>query len=210
MASIGRAVGIVEVLGLPPSVVVADAMVKAAPVRLVSLEVNTLGAMTIKVEGDTGAVRAAFDAGVACAEKLACKVGATFVPHYSEGARGIMIDRRPSVSRLLSSRNQLIPTDSLPPDAVRAAGGGALGFIETRGWLGVVTALDVMLKAARVELVAWERIGAQRACVLVRGEVAAVRAAVDAAMREVPRVSTLMSGQVIPRPDPVIMALFAA
>jgi ethanolamine utilization protein EutM len=72
-----------------------------------------------------------------------------------------------------------------------------------------VTALDVMLKTANVRLVARERIGAQRAAVLVRGDVASVRAAVDAAMEEVKKVSTLMSGHVIPRPDPVIMALFA-
>jgi len=203
MQPVRPAVGIVEVMGLPPAVVVADAMVKAADVRLISLEVNTLGAMTIKVEGETGAVRAAFDVGVALAEKLECKVGASFVPNYSEGARGFMIDRRPSISRLLSSRNQLIPADSLRSSA------DALGFIETRGYLGIVTALDVMLKTADVTLVARERIGAQRAAVLVRGDVASVRAAVDAAMEAVKKVSTLMSGHVIPRPDPVIMALFA-
>jgi len=203
MASHLTAVGLVEVLGLPPAVVVADAMVKAAQVRLISLEVNTLGAMMVKVEGETGAVRAAYEAGVAMAESLGAKVGASLVPHYAEGARGIMIDRCPSVSKLLSSRNQLIPAE-----AAASSDGEALGFVETRGYLGSVVALDAMSKAAEVRLVAKEKIGQTRSAMLIRGDVAAVRAAVDAGRAAAEAVSTVFSAHVIPRPDAVIMALF--
>jgi hypothetical protein len=148
-------------------------------------------------------VRAAYEAGVAMAESLGAKVGASLAPHYAEGARGIMIDRRPSVSKLLSSRNQLIPADALLGSA-----GEALGFVETRGYLASVVALDAMSKAAEVRLVAKEKIGQTRSAMLIGGNVAAVRAAVDAGKAAAEAVSTVFSAHVIPRPDPVIMALF--
>jgi len=197
------AVGFVEVQGLPPAVVVADAMVKAAEVRLVSLEVNTLGAMVIKVEGETGAVRAAFEVGASLAEALGVKVGVTLIPRYSGGAYGLMVERRPSVSTLLSSRNQLIPED-----AATVSDGEAFGLLETRGFAGALAALDAMLKTADVSLVAKEKIGQTRAAVIIRGDVAAVRAAIEAGKAQAERVGNLTSAHVIPRPDPVIQRLF--
>ena len=58
--------------------------------------------------------------------------------------------------------------------------GEALGMIETRGMIAMIEAADAMLKAAKVTLVGWEKIGSGYVTVLVRGDVAAVRAATDA------------------------------
>lgn len=76
----------------------------------------------------------------------------------------------------------------------------ALGMIETRGFVGMVEASDAMVKAARVELVGYERIGGGYVTALVRGDVAAVKAATDAGARAAERVGELVSVHVIPRP----------
>jgi len=76
----------------------------------------------------------------------------------------------------------------------------ALGMVETRGFIGSVEAADAMVKTANVELVGTEYIGAGYVTVLVRGDVGAVKAAVDAGAAAARRVGELVSVHVIPRP----------
>jgi microcompartment protein CcmL/EutN len=76
----------------------------------------------------------------------------------------------------------------------------ALGMIETKGFVGMVEASDAMVKAARVELVGYERIGGGYVTAIVRGDVAAVKAATEAGQRAAERVGELVSVHVIPRP----------
>src|SRR6516165_8037211 len=76
----------------------------------------------------------------------------------------------------------------------------ALGMIETKGFVGMVEASDAMVKAARVELVGYEKIGGGYVTAVVRGDVAAVKAATEAGARAAERVGELVSVHVIPRP----------
>lgn len=76
----------------------------------------------------------------------------------------------------------------------------ALGMIETRGFVGMVEAADAMLKAAKVDLVGYEKVGNGLVTVIVRGDVAACKAATEAGARAVERVGELISVHVIPRP----------
>lgn len=78
----------------------------------------------------------------------------------------------------------------------------ALGMVETKGWVGAVEAADAMVKAAKVTLVAREHIGGGYTTVMVRGEVGAVKASVDAGARAAKRVGELVTVHVIPRPHP--------
>ena len=78
--------------------------------------------------------------------------------------------------------------------------GEALGMIETRGFVGMVEASDAMVKAARVKLVGYEKVGGGYVAAIVRGDVAAVRAAVDAGMAAASKVGELVSTHVIPQP----------
>ncbi len=80
----------------------------------------------------------------------------------------------------------------------------ALGMIETKGFVGMVEAADAMLKAAKVELVGYEKIGGGYVTCIVRGDVAAVKAATEAGARGAERVGELVSVHVIPRPHPNI------
>jgi microcompartment protein CcmL/EutN len=76
----------------------------------------------------------------------------------------------------------------------------ALGMIETRGFAAMVEASDAMVKAARVELVGYEKIGGGYVTAIVRGDVAAVKAATDAGSKAAARIGELVTVHVIPRP----------
>ena len=76
----------------------------------------------------------------------------------------------------------------------------ALGMIETRGLIGSIEAADVMVKAADVTLIGKVHVGGGLVTVMVRGEVGAVKAAVDAGAAAAQRVGNLISQHVIPRP----------
>ena len=76
----------------------------------------------------------------------------------------------------------------------------ALGMIEARGFAAMVEASDAMVKAAHVELVGYEKTGGGYVTAIVRGDVAAVRAALEAGTRGAERVGEMVSTHVIPRP----------
>ncbi len=76
----------------------------------------------------------------------------------------------------------------------------ALGMIECRSFAAMVEASDAMVKAARVELVGYEKTGGGFVTAIVRGDVAAVKAAVEAGTRGAEKVGEVVSVHVIPRP----------
>lgn len=76
----------------------------------------------------------------------------------------------------------------------------ALGLIETKGLVGAIEAADAMTKSANVELVGYEKIGSGLVTVMVRGDVGAVKAAVDAGTAAAQAVGEVVSTHVIPRP----------
>ena len=78
--------------------------------------------------------------------------------------------------------------------------GEALGMVETKGLVAMIEAADAMVKAANVTLVGYEKIGAGFVTAIVRGDVAAVKAATDAGAAAARRVGELISVHVIPRP----------
>ena len=84
----------------------------------------------------------------------------------------------------------------------------ALGFIETRGHVGVVEATDAMLKAADVQLVKSVPIGGAYVTVVVRGDVGSVKAAVDAGAAAAGRVGELIAAHVIARPHESLIEAF--
>jgi ethanolamine utilization protein EutM len=86
--------------------------------------------------------------------------------------------------------------------------GLALGLIETKGFVGMVEAADAMVKAAKVELIGYEKgYGGGFVTAIVRGDVAAVKAATEAGSRAAERVGELVSVHVIPRPHANIDAV---
>lgn len=84
----------------------------------------------------------------------------------------------------------------------------ALGILEAKGITSVVEAADVMTKAARVELVGYEKIGGGLVSVLIRGDVAACKAAIDAGAAAAARVGEVVAAHVIPRPHQDLEEVF--
>ena len=76
----------------------------------------------------------------------------------------------------------------------------ALGMIETKGLVAMIEASDAMCKAANVSFVSWEKIGAGYVTAIVRGDVAAVKAATDAGAAAAGKIGELVSVHVIPSP----------
>ena len=76
----------------------------------------------------------------------------------------------------------------------------ALGMIETKGLVALIEASDAMLKSANVTLLGWQKIGSGLVTAFVVGDVAAVKAAVDAGAAAAGRVGEVVAVQVIPRP----------
>jgi ethanolamine utilization protein EutM len=84
----------------------------------------------------------------------------------------------------------------------------ALGMIETKGLTALIEAADAMVKAARVELVGYKQIGAGLVTALVRGDVAACKAATDAGAAAAQRVGEVVAVHVIPRPHTDLEKIF--
>ena len=83
----------------------------------------------------------------------------------------------------------------------------ALGMVETKGLVGAIEAADAMVKSANVSLVGYEKIGSGLVTVMVRGDVGAVKASVEAGGAAAKRVGELVSVHVIPRPHDDVEAI---
>ena len=207
-------VGLVEVRSLSASFVVADVMVKAGNVRLPSIELNGAGGMGIKVLGSTAHVRAAVDAGVETSKTMHVYIGHDSWPNYADEAMRLVHGQQ-SFSRILNGYNHVMPGSGIIPPKGQTKGTKvimsaqyAIGFIETQGLVGMYEAADAMLKAAAVELIGMDKIGAAYVTVMVKGDVAAVKAAIEAGTASVEQVGgKLILSHVIPRPHEALLGL---
>ena len=86
----------------------------------------------------------------------------------------------------------------------------ALGMIETKGLVCMIEAVDAMLKSANVQIVGWDIVGSGLVTSFVVGDVAAIKAAVDAAASAASKIGEVVSVQVIPRPHEELAAVLPA
>lgn len=84
----------------------------------------------------------------------------------------------------------------------------ALGMIETKGLVALIEASDAMVKAAKVKLVAYEKVGGGYVTAMIRGDVAACKAATDAGAAAAQKIGELISVHVIPRPHANVHDIF--
>lgn len=86
----------------------------------------------------------------------------------------------------------------------------ALGMIETKGLVCMIEAADAALKAANVQLSGWDKVGSGLVTIFMVGDVAAVKAAVDAGASAASKIGEVVSVQVIPRPHEELGAVLPA
>ncbi|MFN9593567.1 MAG: BMC domain-containing protein [Pirellulaceae bacterium] len=228
-----QALGVLEVTGFTPAMVALDAMEKSASITLLQAEINDFLGVVVKIGGEPAAVQAAIDAGQAAAESFGVKVITAVIPRVDQDAWEHGILSRQEISPLLQQAVVLGPfpnqssTDG-PVAAKPAAGRSkkarsvsevsegkpmsdyqaqALGFIETQGFTAVFEAVDSACKAANVEVVAKEKLGGGYITVVIRGDVAAVKTAIDVAGAKAGTLGKLIAAHVIPRPSNNVLAL---
>jgi microcompartment protein CcmL/EutN len=201
------ALGFAEIPFLSITAVIADQVVKAANVRLLGIETSGNENLVLRLEGDVDSVSTA----LAFAETRARELGVTATVSCRsrpEPALGPLLEFPNAQNPLYGGRDQFLPSDfpqskTLPMNTNQEA----LGIIETQGLTAILEATDTMLKAANVKLVGKEKIGAAYVTVIVRGDVAAVKAAVDAGTKAVDGLGKLIAAHVIARPHEDLTAL---
>ena len=202
-----KALGFAEIPFFSITAVVADQVVKAAQVRLLGIETTGNENLMLRLQGDVASVEAA----LAFAEKRARELGSVAVVRClsrPEAALDPLIHFPNTQNPLYGGRDQFLPTDH-PENKNQPMNTNpqALGILETQGLTAVLEATDTMLKAANVTLVGKEKIGAAYVTVIVKGDVAAVQAAVDAGAKAVGSLGKLIAAHVIARPHEDLIAL---
>lgn len=208
-----QALGLLETTGLTPALAALDAMAKAARIRVLQAEVNDLLGVCVKIQGDVSAVQAAIQAGQAVAERMGGRPIVDVIPRPEDAAWGA-IASPPEFNPLIRQDVVFFPVyESIPQRAkdkeraVEKSASYALGLIETQGFTAVFEAIDNACKAANVEVVGKEKLGGGYVTVIIRGDVAAVKAAVEAGKTKVDGLGKLIAAHVIPRPSEAVLGL---
>lgn len=199
-----ESLALLEIGNLAPAFLVADRCAKAAGVRILGIESTDSAAQCIKLVGSAASVQEAAEQGAA----LAAQMGTTSFFTVLAGPREEtmkLAKSKPAFSPLLGSYDARVPQEKPmnPSDAI--------GLLETQGLVAALHATDEMLKSANVQLVGKEKIGAAYITIIVRGDVAAVQAAISAGKQTVERLGgKLILADVIARPHPDLAALLPA
>ncbi|WP_315861175.1 BMC domain-containing protein [Anatilimnocola floriformis] len=205
-----EALGILEVTGFTPAMAALDAMEKAAGVRLVQAESNDWLGMVLKVKGDVSAVASAIEAGKEVALRMNGKPVGTVLPRPDERALKALespIESSPLLQQPTVKNPNYEALGVITAQERTMADTFALGFIETQGFTAVFEAIDSACKAANVEVLGKEKLGGGYITVIVKGDVAAVKAAVEAGTAKVGALGKLIAGHVIARPSAAVLAL---
>lgn len=184
-----EALGLIETLGMVPAINGADRMLKAANVQLISYENVGSTLVTIMVKGDVAAVTAAVEAGAAGAAEIGKLTAKNVMPRPIKGVADIV-----SVYAVDAEGETGRPR--------------AMGLIETFGIVYLLEAADAMQKTADVEVVGFENVASGYVSVLVQGDVAACKSAVDAGVKAVEKMgASVYSSVVIPTPHPDLVKI---
>lgn len=178
--------GLVSTISFPAIVGTADMMLKSAGVHLVGYEKIGSGHCTAIVRGGIADVRLAVESGERTAKQFNQFVSSLIIPRPDANLSIVL----PITSRL----------HEIAGKEYSYLSSKAIGLVETKGFPAMVGAADVMLKAADIQLAAYEKIGASLCTAIIRGSVANVAVAVETGMYEAERIGELNAVMVIPRP----------
>jgi microcompartment protein CcmL/EutN len=197
--------GLIETPFLSITAVACDTALKTADVTLLGLEPIGTEVILSRFGGDPGAVRAALDAAAQRVRQLGSAVVSTSIIDAPEPGLGPALAGPNSINPLYGGREYFLPTDHPPKQSTMTS--SAIGILETQGLTAILQATDAMLKAANVELVCKEKIGAAYVTVIVRGDVAAVTAALAAGVEAASPLGKVIAAHVIARPHEGLAAL---
>ncbi len=184
------ALGLVETLGMVPAINGADAMLKAADVKLTAYENVGSTLVAIMVTGDVAAVKASVEAGAAAASSIGKLTAKNVMPRPAKGV------------------GDVVSVHAVDDEPAESGARKALGLIETFGIVYLLEAADAAVKAAEVELIGYENVASGYVSVLFQGDVAACKSAVQAGVKVVEAMgASVYSSVVIPTPHPDLVKL---
>jgi len=206
------ALGLIEIPGFSPTIVILDVVDKTADVRLLQVELNDMLGACIKITGEPAALKAAMRAAedVARQMKVDCITHAINSPDEKAWKT---IEAPREFSPLLEADVVYFPNQQKKNAAKENAvsenntGPFAIGLIETQGLTAVLEAVDTACKAGNVDVIGREKLGGGYVTVIIRGDVAAVNAAVQAARESVDGLGKLIAAHVIARPSEGVLSL---
>ena len=205
------AVGLLETTGYTPAAVALDAMQKATSIEVLQAEINDFLGVIIKIGGELAQVERAIEVGVEWANRLQGKPVSRVLSFPAEEISGVLLPRieyNPLIQQNVVHLPTVESTSSGATSVTNSStSGNALGFIETQGFTAVFQAIDMACKAANVEVIGKEKLGGGYVTVVVKGDVAAVHAAIESGQQEVESLGKLIAAHVIPRPSASVLSL---
>jgi microcompartment protein CcmL/EutN len=207
-----QALGMFETVGLTPALVALDRMEKESGIQVHQVEINDFLGVIIKISGSAADVDIALHHGRNCAEQMGAQPIILVIRNPDSKAWKI-ISSKPEYNPLIQQDVVSFPqytTDGnrmQEESQVNSHNTYALGFIETQGFTAVFEAIDSACKAANVEVVGKEKLGGGYVTVVIKGDVAAVEAAIAAGRTKVDGLGKLIAAHVIPRPSASVIGL---
>ncbi len=185
-----------------------DAMEKTAGVRVVQAELNDQPGVCLKLTGELGPIQAAAAAAGETARRIEMPAVIDVIPAPA-GASRDAYEARPDFNLLFEQATVHLPAERAGSDEeiMKEQASFAVGLIETQGFTAVFEAIDTAVKTAAVEVLAREKLGGGYITVVIKGDVAAVRAAVDAGSAKVGALGRLVAAHVIPSPSQAVLSL---
>jgi microcompartment protein CcmL/EutN len=197
-------IGILETNGWTAGMVACDAMAKSANVSVIQVEWNDMLGAVLKIFGSPSDVQSAIEAGASAAKSMEQYRSSHFIHSPDRDALRAILSP-PEFNALIE---QAVVKQPLSESEIMSnANGQALGFIEPQGFTAVFEAIDTACKAASVDVVGKEKLGGGYVTVVIRGDVAAVSAAIEAAKPKVEGLGKLIACHVIARPSTAALGL---
>jgi carbon dioxide concentrating mechanism protein CcmO len=170
------------------------------------IEINDMLGTSIKFAGSPADIAAAVEAGKAVAAAMQVECVSSIINAPAEQARPAY-NAPPEFSPLIEQNLVHFPQPKKEDTIMSNEMPFAIGMIETQGFTAVFEAIDTACKAANVEVIGREKLGGGYITVLLKGDVAAVKAAVEAGVAKVDGLGKLIAGHVIPRPSQAVLSL---
>jgi carbon dioxide concentrating mechanism protein CcmO len=203
---VNESLALIEVGSWSVAMVLLDTMDKASTLRLVQAELNDGPGVSLKLVGALSDLEAAASA----ARRTAALMGAEAIAHViaapadsSRNSWEAPIEFNPLIEQVTVSE----PSVQVSEVPVSEQASYAIGLIETQGFTAVFEAIDTAVKTAAVEVLAREKLGGGYITVVIKGDVAAVQAAVAAGSAKVASLGRLVAAHVIPRPSEAVLSL---
>lgn len=198
----GQSIGLIELTSWSLPALLADGACQHAPVRLLGMEATGGDSVVVKLSGAQAAIESALAWCIDGAKRLGTEAVTSLLSNPDPALAGILFSKN-NIQPLYNHREQFLPSD-YPETTMKNQ---AIGILETQGLTAALEAADAMLKAADITIVGKEKIGAAYVTIVIRGEVAAAKAAIEAGKLAAEPLGKVIAAHVIARPHPDFLSL---